>query len=571
MRSRLARYLLTLILPSGLLMLLFLSSLYHEEQALLRQHLEAAEEIRLIAGARSLTGDVALIASDVRLMASLPSLVALLEADGPPEIVAFTADLVALSASRRVYDQLRWIDEHGRERVRVDFIDGRSFVVPEAQLQIKSQRYYFAATMQLAPGEIFISPLDLNVEQDRVETPPKPTIRLAIPVRDGAGRPRGIVIANYFVSRLLDKFSEVTEARETSARINLLNRDGYWLKAPEAVDDWGFMYGRKEHFGTRFPGPWKRMSGTERGQFADADGLWSFTTVRPMVAGMAYATGAPQLASGAVPQLRGDDYIWKVVSHIPAETLRQGQYRKLLGWSLITALFMGVLLFGTFVLARAQRRRDVMAESLRALNRRLEEKVRQRTEELQKQAIRDPLTGLFNRRYLDETLPREIHRALREEEGLAVVMIISIISRPSTTSGDMRPAIWSCSVSPRRCSTGCGPRTSPAVTAARRFWSSCQAPMPRRRSHEFRQFPRRCATWMPAPRVATCRQLLSRPAWRRFRSTATTPKCCCALRIARSTWPRKRAATGWWSPVCQALRHKLAGRATSARRRRRRG
>ncbi len=423
MRSRLARYLLTLILPSGLLMLLFLSSLYHEEQALLRQHLEAAEEIRLIAGARSLTGDVALIASDVRLMASLPSLVALLEADGPPEIVAFTADLVALSASRRVYDQLRWIDEHGRERVRVDFIDGRSFVVPEAQLQIKSQRYYFAATMQLAPGEIFISPLDLNVEQDRVETPPKPTIRLAMPVRDGAGRPRGIVIANYFVSRLLDKFSEVTEARETSARINLLNRDGYWLKAPEAVDDWGFMYGRKEHFGTRFPGPWKRMSGTERGQFADADGLWSFTTVRPMVAGMAYATGAPQLASGAVPQLRGDDYIWKVVSHIPAETLRQGQYRKLLGWSLITALFMGVLLFGTFVLARAQRRRDVMAESLRALNRRLEEKVRQRTEELQKQAIRDPLTGLFNRRYLDETLPREIHRALREEEGLAVVMI----------------------------------------------------------------------------------------------------------------------------------------------------
>ena len=423
MRSRLARYLLTLILPSGLLMLLFLSSLYHEEQALLRQHLEAAEEIRLIAGARSLTGDVALIASDVRLMASLPSLVALLEADGPPEIVAFTADLVALSASRRVYDQLRWIDEHGRERVRVDFIDGRSFVVPEAQLQIKSQRYYFAATMQLAPGEIFISPLDLNVEQDRVETPPKPTIRLAMPVRDGAGRPRGIVIANYFVSRLLDKFSEVTEARETSARINLLNRDGYWLKAPEAVDDWGFMYGRKEHFGTRFPGPWKRMSGTERGQFADADGLWSFTTVRPLVAGMAYATGAPQLASGAVPQLRGDDYIWKVVSHIPAETLRQGQYRKLLGWSLITALFMGVLLFGTFVLARAQRRRDVMAESLRALNRRLEEKVRQRTEELQKQAIRDPLTGLFNRRYLDETLPREIHRALREEEGLAVVMI----------------------------------------------------------------------------------------------------------------------------------------------------
>ena len=64
-----------------------------------------------------------------------------------------------------------------------------------------------------------------------------------------------------------------------------------------------------------------------------------------------------------------------------------------------------------------------MAENLRTLNRRLEEKVRQRTEELLQQAVRDPLTGLYNRRYLDETLPREVHRALRENQGLAVVMI----------------------------------------------------------------------------------------------------------------------------------------------------
>ena len=64
-----------------------------------------------------------------------------------------------------------------------------------------------------------------------------------------------------------------------------------------------------------------------------------------------------------------------------------------------------------------------MAENLRALNLHLEDEVRQRTEELRQQAMRDPLTGLFNRRYLAETLPREIFRALREEEPLAVVMI----------------------------------------------------------------------------------------------------------------------------------------------------
>jgi len=35
-------------------------------------------------------------------------------------------------------------------------------------------------------------------------------------------------------------------------------------------------------------------------------------------------------------------------------------------------------------------------------------------EALHEQAIRDPLTRLLNRRYLAETLPRELHRAGRE-------------------------------------------------------------------------------------------------------------------------------------------------------------
>ena len=51
MRSRLARYLLTLILPSGLLCLIFVSSLHHEDQVRVRESLEAAEELRLVAAA----------------------------------------------------------------------------------------------------------------------------------------------------------------------------------------------------------------------------------------------------------------------------------------------------------------------------------------------------------------------------------------------------------------------------------------------------------------------------------------------------------------------------------------
>ncbi len=45
------------------------------------------------------------------------------------------------------------------------------------------------------------------------------------------------------------------------------------------------------------------------------------------------------------------------------------------------------------------------------------------TEALQQQSIRDPLTGLFNRRYLEESLEREISRAERSHKHVGIIMM----------------------------------------------------------------------------------------------------------------------------------------------------
>ncbi len=42
---------------------------------------------------------------------------------------------------------------------------------------------------------------------------------------------------------------------------------------------------------------------------------------------------------------------------------------------------------------------------------------------LQNQSIRDPLTGLFNRRYMEESLEREMHRCDRKQQPLSIIMI----------------------------------------------------------------------------------------------------------------------------------------------------
>ncbi len=65
-------------------------------------------------------------------------------------------------------------------------------------------------------------------------------------------------------------------------------------------------------------------------------------------------------------------------------------------------------------------------QALQLANQQLEEKIMQvetLKEELREQAIRDDLTGLYNRRYLHETLQRELNRAIRENYPLSLVMV----------------------------------------------------------------------------------------------------------------------------------------------------
>ena len=77
-------------------------------------------------------------------------------------------------------------------------------------------------------------------------------------------------------------------------------------------------------------------------------------------------------------------------------------------------------------ISRSNAERRAAEAQLLAINERQRQQldeIRQLQEALQEQAVRDSLTGCFNRRYLDETLERELWRARREGYPLAVVIL----------------------------------------------------------------------------------------------------------------------------------------------------
>jgi signal transduction histidine kinase len=178
------------------------------------------------------------------------------------------------SEEKRIYDQVRYLDVSGMEIVRVDRRGGHAVAVPESELQDKSKRYYFGEASALGPGQVYVSPFDLNVERGQIEVPHKPVIRFSTSCFDEDGSHRGVVVLNYLGARLIDDFSEL--AANANGSSMLLNGEGYWLRGPTPEDEWGFMLGTERSFSSSYPQAWQRIANAPRGQFLAADGLYTF-------------------------------------------------------------------------------------------------------------------------------------------------------------------------------------------------------------------------------------------------------------------------------------------------------
>lgn len=142
--------------------------------------------------------------------------------------------------SRHHFAQARFLDAEGMERIRFDRMGGGVTKAPDSTLQSKLDHDYFNATMALGPGEIYLSPIDLNREYGRVAVPRMPTLRAAAPVRTPSGRPLGIVVIN---ADLRGLFSELQELGGPRGNFMLASPQGQLLLHPDTSRTFRFEYG----------------------------------------------------------------------------------------------------------------------------------------------------------------------------------------------------------------------------------------------------------------------------------------------------------------------------------------
>ncbi|MCU7890976.1 MAG: PAS domain S-box protein [Candidatus Thiodiazotropha sp. (ex Ustalcina ferruginea)] len=189
-------------------------------------------------------------------------------------------DFKSMMEKKGIYDQVRYLDAEGYELVRVNYESGMGKIVHDNQLQFK---YYFKDSLKKQSGEVFLSPLDLNVEQGVIERPFKPVIRVGTPIYDAYGEKHGIVIINYLAGGLIELLE--TAGASSASKISLLNRDGYWLKGESPADEWGFMFPEKQDTKmiNKYPAAWYQISGSDTGQFINDDGMFTYATVATQI------------------------------------------------------------------------------------------------------------------------------------------------------------------------------------------------------------------------------------------------------------------------------------------------
>ncbi len=157
-------------------------------------------------------------------------------------------------ASKPDYSQFRIIgaEDNGREILRVDRsgAGGTVRIVPERELQQKGDRDYFAKTIALRPGQVHISPVDLNEERGAIEVPYVPTLRAATPVYTAGGQPFGIVIINLDMRPAFERLRSLTQA---GGQVYVVTDAGDYLVHPDPAREFGFRLGQRFRLQDDFP------------------------------------------------------------------------------------------------------------------------------------------------------------------------------------------------------------------------------------------------------------------------------------------------------------------------------
>ncbi len=310
------------------------------------------------------------------------------------------------------YDQFRLLDATGMERIRINQTDQGPVLVPKEQLQDKSNRPYFQKGMELAKNQFYISKINLNMEQGKIEVPHKLVMRIILPIYSLNGMKTYLLITNIRVNNLFDELRLIHPASDTILQV--IDSNGYYLHSPAEGATFGWQIPARARFNLQKQAPdlWKKINDKPTGITRKGMTYYSWIQLdlsrELMEEFLDYCqNNKPQ----NVPYFRT---IVGAENSSPLFLVTKTKPRII--FSNPQALASCIVLFLLLqIIMMVLVKRNYEIETLTRLNR----------ENLEKLAFRDPLTCLNNRRGFQRYFNRETQRSKKGEDmpGLLLVDI----------------------------------------------------------------------------------------------------------------------------------------------------
>jgi len=388
-------FLLFLYLSSLSLLLLLLLNVYQQQQHNAVSQAVTAEQPQLALIRKSLNDHISIAVLDTLMLARQENLQEWLNGDTAAKS-RLTHDYLSLASIKPVYEQIRFIDETGIEQIRIDQGSLEPVIIGTESLQDKHNRYYFTDSFKLSSGQVYISPMDLNIEHGQIELPIKPIVRTASPVFDQQGNKRGVIVINLNASALFTQLKG--DAKNTTGELMLLNENGYWMFGRERDAAWAFMFPeyKDRTIEKYYPGIWQKIISDERGAFLSPYGYFIFDTI----ATGRTSPGNPEQNKQAA-ELRWPE--WKLISLASPQSISIAYSNilpQLIMFFILTALVTGT---GTIMYFRIQRKNLIAQQQIEHL------------------AHHDMLTGLNNRNIFIQMLESQLAHSRRSKKPLALL------------------------------------------------------------------------------------------------------------------------------------------------------
>ena len=138
---------------------------------------------------------------------------------------------------QQIYSSVHLLDRQGREILRIENMDGQAkSLTKKNDLRNLKEQAFFKQASTLTRGQIYISPMELRKDGDKIVTPHQPIIRYATAVTDKNGRMQAVLVLNLNGNLVIDN---VAENVNPAWNLSFTDPDGYYYYNPESSKRWG--------------------------------------------------------------------------------------------------------------------------------------------------------------------------------------------------------------------------------------------------------------------------------------------------------------------------------------------